>query len=1114
MSLNKERARQLLATGDLRKLFIDELGWDHHAATLEVALPDGVYSLEALAQKRGMVAYLCPTPAGKRLPDYAQRRKIEHLVTKSAHEHLIVFLDAASQTQIWQWVKREAGKPAACREHVYHRSQSGEALLQKLDAIAFTLKEEEQLSLTDVTGRARVGFDVERVTKRFYDRFQKEHKAFLKFITGIAERADHEWYASLMLNRLMFVYFIQRKGFLDGDRDYLRNRLNRMRAEHGEDQFYSFYRYFLLRLFHEGLGGRERSAELEKLVGRIPYLNGGIFDVHELERPDRYGKTIQIPDQAFESIFDYFDQYQWHLDERPLRADNEINPDVLGYIFEKYINQKQMGAYYTKEDITEYISKSTVLPFLCDAARAKCKVAFENPKGPTVWDLLKHDPDRYIYPAVRHGAGEPLPDDIAAGLNPPTLHQPVGEGRVLTLELRKGWNKPAPATHALPTETWREVIARRNRYEEVRAKLAAGEVRDINDLITLNLDIRQFAQDVIENCEGPDLLRAFWHAIEKVKILDPTCGSGAFLFAALNILEPLYEACLDRMEAFIEELDHSGEKHHPEKFSDFRKVLANVAAHPNPRYFIFKSIILNNLYGVDIMEEAVEICKLRLFLKLAAQVEPDTAGANLGIEPLPDIDFNIRAGNTLVGYATYHEVLKSAEGDWVREQASEQIKVKAADLQQAFDAFRARQVEGDSSVPIEQKQELRKRLQALDDELNRYLASEYRVDTSKKEAYAKWLKSHHPFHWVVEFFRIVTGGGFDVVIGNPPFVEYSPQSFAYSITDRLFRTSPARNLYAFVFERSKALANSGGRVGLIVQISAVSTPSMETMAREIKRDVALTWISNYATRPSCLFDGVTMNLTIVLAHVDRAPKPQDATILSTHYMRWSPDCRSFLFETLTLVRVQDAAVLFPYAIPKLTRDHENVVLAKLATQMHRVGDFLERTKRSTGQEMFYRTAGGRYFKIFSDRDFGSESKSNKSKSFERECSRHVMIAVLSSDIWWWYYTVHFDMYNCKDYMMFSFPFDYAAFSRREALERLGRQLVDDLFHNAERKVQTYASTGERVQLLFRPSASKPIIDEIDRVLAIHYGLTEDELDFIVNYDIKYRMGRNGQGEAE
>ncbi|MBI3849912.1 MAG: hypothetical protein HY298_06425 [Verrucomicrobia bacterium] len=159
-------------------------------------------------------------------------------------------------------------------------------------------------------------------------------------------------------------------------------------------------------------------------------------------------------------------------------------------------------------------------------------------------------------------------------------------------------------------------------------------IRDINNLITLNLDIRQFAQDVIENCEGPEMLRAFWQAITTITVLDLTCGSGAFLFAALNILEPLYEACLDRMEAFVEDLERSGEKHRPEKLSDFRKILERVAAHPNRRYFIFKSIILNNLFGVDIMEEAVEICKLRLFLKLAAQVEPDAARDNLGIEPL------------------------------------------------------------------------------------------------------------------------------------------------------------------------------------------------------------------------------------------------------------------------------------------------------------------------------------------------------------------------------------------------------------------------------------------------------------------------------------------------
>ena len=70
--------------------------------------------------------------------------------------------------------------------------------------------------------------------------------------------------------------------------------------------------------------------------------------------------------------------------------------------------------------------------------------------------------------------------------------------------------------------------------------------------------------------------------------------------------------------------------------------------HPSQRYFILKSIVLNNLYGVDIMEEAVEICKLRLFLKLVAQLESYDQ-----IEPLPDIDFNIKAQATL-WWASHH----------------------------------------------------------------------------------------------------------------------------------------------------------------------------------------------------------------------------------------------------------------------------------------------------------------------------------------------------------------------------------------------------------------------------------------------------------------------------
>lgn len=1099
--MNHQRVRECLKAASFVTLFIEELGWDRCGSAAPIMIGD--HRLVPIAQKRGMVAYLCAAPTGGRLPGHTERRKIERSVAKLAHEHLIVFTDSSGATQVWQWVRREAGRPAACREHHFHVAQPGDALIQKLEAIAFTLEEEEQLTLVDVTRRARAGFDVERVTKRFYDRFKREHEVFLEFITGISERADQEWYASVMLNRLMFVYFIQRKGFLDADPEYLRTRLERCRRERGTDTFYSFYRYFLLRLFHEGFGAKERTPELEDLLGHIPYLNGGLFDRHEIEI--RY-PDIQIPDAAFERVFDYFDQYQWHLDERPLRADNEINPDVLGYIFEKYINQKQMGAYYTKEDITEYISRSTVIPYLLDAARQKCRVAFENREGPTVWDLLRADPDRYIYPAMRHGVTWDIRADSGRGgplahpyVLPPDIADGVDTGRPDLIERRKGWNRPAPSEYALPTEIWREVVARRTRYEEVSSRLAGGEVRNVNDLVTLNLDLRQFAQDVIENCEGPDLLRAFWSAIEDVTILDPTCGSGAFLFAALNILEPLYEACLDRMVAFVDDLERCGEKHRPEKFSDFRRILEKVERHHNRRYFILKSIILNNLFGIDIMEEAVEICKLRLFLKLAAQVEPDPTAVNFGIEPLPDIDFNIRAGNTLVGFATYDDVERAVGRKLDFDNAMEKIRIRADDLQQTSEAFRARQVEGDASVPGEDKAKLRARLQALDDELNRYLASEYAVRLEDDSAYAAWVRSHQPFHWFVEFHKIMESGGFDVIIGNPPYVEISALSGQYAI--RGLSLVETGNLYAMCLERFASLLRARGRLGVIVPISSVSTPRMSPLMRLLAEQFQQLVLANFAVRPGKLFSGVDMNLTIAVGQ-QRSSNEDRAEIVSSAYIRWNEPARPVVFQTLEYFQTWRDEIWS--TIPKTGSPLAHSAMKRACAS--RSLSYL-RSEAPDANVVYYHS-GGRYH-----RKCIRERLSNEYKELRlNKGSDSLAICLLSSSLFYWFWISRSDCYHVTRRDIDSVPFVQGS-EHDSRLGALADRLLNDLWANACVRLRNRADGSQSEEVNFRVSLSKPIIDEIDRVLAEHYGFTDEELDFIINYDIKYRLGREA-GDKE
>ena len=1067
-SLDREKIRKHLEDFDLRSLFIEELGWDHGGVDTEATVANKTVVLEAVAHKRGMVVYQHVADTDETFPDHPTRQKIEKVVAKTVREHLIVYAPPDRSAQYWQWVKREPGRPDRQRSEAYHQGEAGERLIQKLKQIVFTLDEEDDLSIVDVSGRVRAAFDVEKVTKKFYDRFKQEHRAFLDFIEGIQNIADREWYASLMLNRMMFIYFIQKRGFLDNDPDYLRNRLHRMQTTHGKDRFQTFYRLFLLRLFHEGLGQPEadRSPKLATLLGRVPYLNGGLFDVHDLECDN---PKIHIPDEAFQNIFAFFDTYQWHLDDRPLHNDREINPDVLGYIFEKYINQKQMGAYYTKEDITGYISRNTIVPFLFDQAKKACPIAFTPDGG--VWRLLSENPDSYFYEAVRHGIERELPPDIAEGLN--------------DVSKRDGWNKAALAEYALPTETWREYVARRQRYEEVRSKLAAGEVTSINDLITYNLDIEKFALDVIVRSEGPELIRAFWKALNAVSVLDPTCGSGAFLFAALNILEPLYTACLEVMRGFLDDLERSQRKHSPEKLRDFRTVLEHVAAHASERYFILKSIIVNNLYGVDIMEEAVEICKLRLFLKLVAQLERYDQ-----IEPLPDVDFNIRTGNTLVGFTSLDEVKKVLSADLIKQLSLPQIEERAEIADRAFRKFREMQTEHgmDASEFAATKVELRKRLDDLRDELDQYLADDYGVKTKNRRAYQEWRDSHQPFHWFVEFYKIMQGGGFDIIIGNPPYVEIPKISNQYSLKgNKLIQTG---NLYAVCLERFFQLLNSNQRYGVIVPISSVSTPRMLPLMQLLVENSSI-YISNFAVRPAKLFVGVDMNLSIFVG----APpmKRNKNRIFTTSYNRWNESARKYLFRTISYI---ESPFYEPFAaLPKIGLEIDRDILGKIMQY-----EPLARLRAKGARNPIYYHSGGRYFRKCIRKKLSNEYK----ELSLRDNAEDSILCLLSSSFYYWLWIVFSDCYHVTraDIDMITVP-DSMITDKR--LHRLSNSFVDDLEKNAEVRVRRRADGSEQKEVNYLVGKSKYLIDEIDRVLAEHYGLSEEEVSYLVNYDTKYRM---------
>lgn len=1080
------------------------MGWNNDRTSQPITVDDLVFTLTGVAEKSGFKILLCHPNAEGLIPEYAIRRKVDAKITKLFQEHLIIFVDAKNHEQIWQLVVRQPGRPAKATETRYHITQDPELLFQRASGIFFELDEEEKITIVDVTQRIAENFhqNNERVTKQFYEKFSKEHTSFLKFITGIEDNVNKEWYASLMLNRLMFCYFIQKKGFLDNNKNYLSDKLKVCQEKKGKNKFYSFYRSFLLTLFHQGLGAPDHTKELKDEIGKVPYLNGGLFEEHELEATN---PKIDIDDKAFERIFKFFSEWEWHLDTRHTASGKDINPDVIGYIFEKYINDRaDMGAYYTKEDITDYISKNCILPYLFDETKRNYSKAFAY--DGEIWQMVKASGDEYIYDAVKHGATAALPKEISKGIK--------------DVAQRTEWNKPAPAEFALPTEIWREVVERRNRYEEVKSKIEKGEVQTINDFITYNLNISQFVQDLVESTNDTEFLKEFYKALNSVTIIDPTCGSGAFLFAAMNILEPLYEACIMRMRAFVEDEDRINKQEkstfsHKHKF--FREVLENIQnpQHPNLQYFIYKSIILRNLYGVDIMKEAVEIAKLRLFLKLVATVEADYKKPNLGLEPLPDIDFNIRAGNTLIGFATEAELKKGLTYTLDGLMAQPVIEEKCDIVAKTFKRYKEIQLTyGDDFKQFKKaKEELNKRLKELNHELNQLLHKQ-----TPAIKYDKWLASHQPFHWFAEFYETIHDGGFDVIIGNPPYVEYKDVKETYTLRD--FKSQESGDLYAFVMERSLSISSDKSKLGFIIPMSCFTVDGFSSIQNLYYKFNDTLYVSNWSgdAHPAKLFEGVDKRLHILLASRTKTDSTKNCRALTTKYIKWYADERATLFDAKPVYYLIDRknTPVFQNSLPKIASPLEESILRKIK-QFKTVA---QQQSPNASQHIIYYTRKVSFFLQFLDfipTVKGADGKNRepselKTIHLSNDHTKNVILSGFSSSAFYWFYIINSDCRNLNKREIVSFPVPEIPDAEKQVFKSSIKRLMKDFAKNSTLRTVTYKDKGAITVQYFNFRLSKPIIDEIDMTLASHYGFTSDELDFIINYDIKYRMGKELEEE--
>ena len=411
----------------------------------------------------------------------------------------------------------------------------------------------------------------------------------------------------------------------------------------------------------------------------------------------------------------------------------------------------------------------------------------------------------------------------------------------------------------------------------------------IDDAITENLDLPGLLSDYLSQLRDAGECQRAFEVLSSLTVCDPTVGSGAFLFAALDVLEPLYGALLARAE----ELDARGQPT-PDFYAEARR-------HPSEQYWALKTICLHSLYGVDIMAEAPEVAKLRLFLKLAARTDRLE-----DLEPLPDLDFNIKCGNLLVGVRDKDDALDRiaiAKSDGQLSLASvgrlDEIGAVANQMADAYDTFVETQATHDHQGAASAKRALQERSRSLRAECDDLLHG-LREETAPLD---EWVASHGPFHWFIEFPSIWRNGGFDVIIGNPPYIKTKNVTGYRRVG---YATAKCPDLYAVCVERASTLLNNNGRFAMIVMNSLIFGERYTKLRDLVRVHFHRIWVSNYWAGRMGLFTGKNPRNSIVISKSSCADG--DGFLATTRYNRWHSDYRDRLFPTLEYCTIDNLLI--------------------------------------------------------------------------------------------------------------------------------------------------------------------------------------------------------------
>ena len=692
-------------------------------------------------------------------------------------------------------------------------------------------------------------FSVERVTDEFFAHYKtlyENAKAALEIVLAkdksLAREFAHKQvraddFAKKLLGQIVFLYFLQKKGWLgvargsawgSGPRGFLRGLFTQSQPD-GRN----FFNDVLEPLFYDTLAvDRGNDAWCAPFNCRIPFLNGGLFE--PLHGYDWRNTAIDLPNGLFSAplpragegpgvggILDIFDLYNFTVNEdEPLEKEVAIDPEMLGKVFENLLNpseRRARGAVYTPREIVHYMCQQSLIHYLDGAL---------NQHEQSLRDLARTLPEQSaLFPAA----------SAQLELSGPT--------RMTQVSL----------------DDLGDFIEHCDRYAHYAEAIANG---------TQGANYPRPPASIRERAAAID------EALRDITVCDPAIGSGAF---PVGMMTEIVRARLALGPYLL-----------PSALTSLP------AGEGNTRgiYALKRHAIQNCIYGVDIDPAAVEIAKLRLWLSL---VVDEQSGAR--IAPLPNLDYKIMCGNALIG-------LPNVGG----------FKLPKVEALSAL----MREFFGVTDPAHKTK------LRAQIDEAVRDILLGFKTQGAAIT-----------FDFRLYFGEVFAGkDGFDVVIGNPPYVRQEAiREFKPALKARYACFTGTADLYVYFYERALQILRTGGVLTFITSNKYFRAGYGEKLRGYLSEHTALHRLIDFGDAP--VFEAIAYpSILIATQHT-----PLNGTVRA---LAWQADWALAEFATR---RASDS---FDLPQRELTRDGWRLsaqtslrLLEKLRTAGKPLGEFVK-----------------------------------------------------------------------------------------------------------------------------------------------------------------------------